>query len=279
VLLPVGLRVRAAALPSGLDPDDFLAREGADALRALVDGARPAVDVAIRRAVGPGCRTPWEKADAVAAVAPLLSAVQDPVERGEHARQLAYAAGCETREVEAALRRAGRERGAVAPEADPAAASAPLPPREERQLALLAGVLLAHPAHAAHIEEVDILSAAPEGEWRELLAGLWEACRGGSRLDAAAVAERLGPAARRTLFALAAEDSAPLADPDVALRALRETLEGLRRRRAAEQARDLTRRFRDPDADAAALLLEKQRQIERRRASSSGPDPGPAATH
>ena len=37
VMLPAGLRVRAAALPGGADPDDFLRREGAEALRQLVD--------------------------------------------------------------------------------------------------------------------------------------------------------------------------------------------------------------------------------------------------
>jgi DNA primase len=280
VLLPADLRVRAVALPGGLDPDDFLAKEGRDALRALVNGARPALETAIRRAVGAGCSTPWEKTDAVAEVAPLLAAVREPVERAEFARQLAWATGCEAREVQAAVRRAGREPGVAAGGPGPVVAprlASPLAPREERQLALLAGVLLAHPVHAAHLEEADLLAAAPEGEWRELLAGLWEACQGRDRVDAAEVGERLGPEARRRLFALAAEDSASLADPDVALRALRETLGWLRRRRASEQARALTKRFRDPEADAAALLLEKQRQLERRRASG-GPEPGPAAT-
>ena len=65
VLLPAGLRVRAAALPGGADPDDFLRREGAEALRRLVDEAKPALEVAILRAAAAGCRTPWERADAV----------------------------------------------------------------------------------------------------------------------------------------------------------------------------------------------------------------------
>jgi DNA primase len=84
MVLPQGLRVRAAALPSGEDPDDFMTRNGSEALRDLIDSAPPALDLTIQRALAGGCETPWEKADVVAAVAPLLVALPDPVERGEY---------------------------------------------------------------------------------------------------------------------------------------------------------------------------------------------------
>jgi DNA primase len=44
VLLPEGLRVRAAALPPGDDPDSLPRARGCEALRALVDGAVPALE-------------------------------------------------------------------------------------------------------------------------------------------------------------------------------------------------------------------------------------------
>src|SRR5262249_54807649 len=72
VLLPEGLRVRAALLPTGCDPDDLLARDGAAALWDRIERAPAALDFAIDRAVARGCSTPAEQADAVAAVAPLL---------------------------------------------------------------------------------------------------------------------------------------------------------------------------------------------------------------
>jgi DNA primase len=56
VLLPAGLRVHAAMLPEGDDPDSLLLREGGDALRALVDAAPAALDVALARAVAAGRR-------------------------------------------------------------------------------------------------------------------------------------------------------------------------------------------------------------------------------
>jgi DNA primase len=92
-LLPAGLRVRAAALPGGVDPDDLLRSDGAEALARLVDEAPPALEIAIARAAAAGCKTPWERADAVAAVVPLLALVADPVERGEFGRRLALAVG------------------------------------------------------------------------------------------------------------------------------------------------------------------------------------------
>ncbi|HEY5656674.1 MAG TPA: DNA primase, partial [Myxococcota bacterium] len=97
VLLPAGLRARAALLPPGEDPDSFLAGQGADALRALVDGAPSAVDVVIDRAASQDTSTPWGKADAVAAVAPLLARIPSAVERHEYCNRLALAVGTEAR--------------------------------------------------------------------------------------------------------------------------------------------------------------------------------------
>ena len=108
IVLPQGLRVRAVALPAGEDPDDFLTRSGAEALRDLIDSAPPALELAIQRAVAGGCDTPWEKADAVAAVAPLLAVLPDPVERGEYTRRLAMVCGSDARDVEAVVRRVAR---------------------------------------------------------------------------------------------------------------------------------------------------------------------------
>ncbi|NNL67251.1 MAG: DNA primase, partial [Myxococcales bacterium] len=58
VLLPEGLRVEAVLLPAGQDPDDLLASEGAEGLRARVDAAVPAIELVTRRHVANGCSTP-----------------------------------------------------------------------------------------------------------------------------------------------------------------------------------------------------------------------------
>ena len=77
----------------------------------------------------------------MAAVAPLLALVADPVERGEFARRLALAVGADAADVVAALR---RERKGDEPEAAPAG------PRrqsdEDRHYATLLRLLLDHAA-------------------------------------------------------------------------------------------------------------------------------------
>ena len=250
VTLPAGLRVRAAALPGGADPDDYLRREGADALRALVDSAPPALEVAIARAAAAGCRTPWERADAVRAVTPLLALVPDPVERGEFARRLALAVGADAADVAAALR---RERKGDAPEA--AAAPARRMGLEDRHYATLLRLLLDHAAELERLDERELLDLAPDAEWRSLAAAVLASPPGasGSLLD------ELEGEPRRRFSELANE---PRADLDVAEQASRifsDTLAKLSRSRFAREKKELTARI----AGGLGDLGEKQRQIQR----------------
>ncbi len=264
VLLPHELRVRAAVLPPRDDPDTLLAREGASALAEIVGAAPPALDAVIERAVAGGCRSPWEKADAVAAVAPLLALIRDPVERGAFVQQLAFAARAEPRHVEQAVRaaRAGDREGARK-------AAVPAGPRRagpvERNLATLARVLLAHPAQSARLPRDEILSLVERGPHRELVAAVIDAGRQAERVDVAELADRLEADACRLLTALAADECA--IDEDAAAQTIDDTVAWLRKRRRNERERALTRRFEDPAADAAALLAAKERQLEERRAA------------
>jgi DNA primase len=251
VLLPAGLRVRAAALPAGQDPDDFLRREGAEALRALVDGAKPALEVAILRAAAAGCRTPWERADAVAAVTPLLALVPDPVERGEFARRLALAVGADPADVAAALR---RER-----KGDDAAAPAPAPPRrlgpEDRHYRTLLRVLVKHPAELERLDERAVLDVAPDAEWRALAATLLAA-----PADALAdCLDELEGEARRRFSELMNDPAADVDDAEKAPTIFGDALAKLQKIRRDREKKQLTARIAAGECD----LSEKQRQIER----------------
>ncbi len=272
-LLPHGLRVAAAALPGGMDPDDFLVREGPEALAALVDGAHPAFELAIARAVAEGCATPWERADAVAAVVPLLVALPDPVERGEWARRLALAAGTAASDVDAAVRRAARGAGEDDDEAPPA------PLRrlegEERHFAQALRVLVEHPALVGEVDGSELLGAAPDAGWRDLTQLVLDACPAEEPLDVSALADHLDPDARRRLSGLVAEPLGVLEQPLRARRALGDTLAWLRRRRERSEARALTARITGGSPDVSALLMEKQRQLERRRAARRSPQAAP----
>lgn len=270
VLLPEGLRVRAAVLPAGDDPDTYLEREGAAALKALVDGAAPAFESVMRRAAAGGIATAWEKADAIGAVAPLLALVTDPVERGEWARRLALATYTDPYVVEQALRLAKNGQSIAA---TPELLSSSAPRRqgpEDRFARDIARALLRHPSLAEHVVESEVLSLVPAGTWRDVIAQLFESARAGLPVDPGLIDDRLDRNAAAALRELAV-DGAPGRDAEEELRVLEQTLAHLGKRRLLDGMRETTLRFRQaPDIDATALLAAKQRELDAKRAASSG---------
>lgn len=272
VLLPQGLRVRAAVLPAGDDPDTFLARESADALRALVDGAAPALERVIALAAAKGVATPWEKSDAIAAVAPLVARVQDVVERTELVRRLALGAAVDERAVELAVRTAARG-GDVETAIAPRLAAA-MPPgvtaetATARAVRSLARLFLAHPSLAARVSAESLLESLTETAelepWSALLGVLLDQAGLGEPLDVATLVERMADTASRQLLQQLAVEEAPSLELADAERALDDTLAALERRRLRREratTTDALRRNNDP-----SLLAAKQRQLERRKA-------------
>ena len=271
ILLPEGLRVRAAVLPAGDDPDTFLAREGPDALRKLVDEAPAALDFAIRRAAAGGCATPWEKADAVALVAPLLALVQSSVERGEFCRRLALAIDAEPSHVDEAVRAQGR--GGDPREAVPVAPRQSTP--EDRNVLWMARSIIEHPDVAGRVPRDELAVLVPVRALADLVATLVDAAASGP-LDVTEVGERLDSDARRLLFALAA-DACDL-DAAAAARTVDDTVRVLRRRRHRERQEQITRQMREPGADVPALLAEKRRlrdEYEKFTRPPMEPEPNP----
>jgi DNA primase len=262
VLLPQGLRVRAALLPPGDDPDTYGLREGGPALRALVEDAQPALDGMIGRAVARGASTPWEKADAVAHLVPLLALVKDPIERAELMRRLALAVGVEAHYVEVSVRAALRGGSH-----DALPNLAPSPRRnalEDRALGTLARLLLARPELAKRVADAELERVLPEGPWRELVLALHHSAAAGEQAPASALADRLGEEARNLLLALAVADE-PELEGQAAERALDETLAWLSKRKLVREAKALTQRLRMSPKIDAELLAAKQQQLEQKK--------------
>ena len=93
-------------LPEGLDPADYVQRDGGDALRELAAGAEPLVEYMIRRTVGRHDLSTVEgQSAAVAAALPVLEGLGDPVRQSEYAHQLAELAGVTEGSVVLALER------------------------------------------------------------------------------------------------------------------------------------------------------------------------------
>jgi DNA primase len=295
VLLPIGLRVRAALLPPGADPDSYLVDKGRDALCDLVDHAPDALEIAIRRAVKNGCTTPTEKSSAVSQVAPTIALIRDPVERVEWARRLALVVGADESAVEVVVRRAGRSsqgerhasNAAHAPEAQalsgPASQSSrPASQhtsqltsqpqgREEQHLFQLAQVIHRRPdlVNAALVERIEEL--IPVGSWKSILQLFIEAAEHGDidakgLIDLDTIVARVDQEAAAKLTAIGVSER---------LEEEQSTEEGLlddlfswfEKRRHTANSESTTRRLRDPNADEETLLAEKQRQLEARRAA------------
>jgi DNA primase len=260
VLLPSGLRVRAVLLPTGDDPDSFLVREGGEALRALVDTAPAALDVVFERAVAGVTDTPWAKADAVAALAPLLARIVSAVERSEYCSRLGLVLGTNPRHIEAAVHAA--ERGEDARDALPAAPRRSSP--EERNLCQLTRSLVEHPRLLTRVSRDALETLIPAGPFAQVLQALVAADAAGRASDLEAVAGRLEGEALRLLRSVAASDDPP--ELSVAEQTIDDTLQWLHRQHLKRRKRALTERLREPGADVGALLEEKQQLIAQENA-------------
>jgi DNA primase len=262
VLLPVGLRVRHAELPAGEDPDSLLAREGTEALRRTVDGAQPGLEVAIVRACARGLATPWQRADAVRDVAPLLALITDPVERGEFARMLALRAGVREEDVDAALAalRSGRT-----PEA-PAEAPRRRGP-EARWLRNLVAALLDQPQLAERVPLDELGQRFGREPALLLVDAMVRATLAGDPVE-----DGLEGEARRLYHELVAADDRPTYDEDAAIRAIDETITKLRTVNDRGERRQTTREFATgAQRDDEALIARKNEELRRRRELSRVP--------
>jgi DNA primase len=276
VLLPHGLRVRAVSIPDGLDPDDYLNSEGAEALRKLVDEAPDALELSIRNAVRQGTATPDQKADAVAHVAPLVARVADAVSRDEYIRRLAMAVDASIAAVTSIVRDAARG-STQTPQVDSEAlglvrARRDLP--EERQLRALARLCLQRPELIGDEMALKLQEILPVGAWKSIILQIIESAgegllikngAGEGGVDSFAVESQLDEEARLRLREIAIDD-APMDGEYSADRVLDDVIGWFDLRRIAAREQDLKRRLRDPEADHAALLAERQALLLERRA-------------
>ncbi|MEA2554910.1 MAG: primase, partial [Actinomycetota bacterium] len=77
-------------MPQGLDPADFVAQHGADAVLEAAKRARPLVEYMVRRTIGRHDLTTVEaRSAAVAEALPILERLADPIRRSEYAHLLA----------------------------------------------------------------------------------------------------------------------------------------------------------------------------------------------
>ncbi|MDH3686126.1 MAG: DNA primase [Myxococcales bacterium] len=255
LLLPHGLRVRAAALPAGEDPDSLLASRGADSLRALVDDAPPALRLAIDIALANGAHSPEGKADAVATMAPFIAKIPEPTERTAWAQQVALSVGGREGDVLATVRAVAR--GERPEDAARYVPEEPADPRVERQLSTLVQALLQHPACAQAHDLDGLVAQVTDPLWLDLLPVLFDACHKGTD-PLAAAEDQLEPVLVSRLHALAAGEGPSYEDEAHAARALSDVVLWFERQRKRAAQRELTDRLRASPQDPQAVLRMKR---------------------
>jgi DNA primase len=280
---------RVARMPKGLDPDDYVRKEGADAFRRLVLGSKPAVEHFIDDLARGAEATIPGRMSALEEAAPLLARVRNITARELYGSRLASALGLSPPQVVRAIRAAaaaasarsgaagpGTPVGTRAPDGSgPGGASASAlgagaavsrvrrqPPRDELEAVVL---IAAHPqlARSADARRIEELLTDP---------GLRPLCR--VALASLATAERLeiatwldaGPEDLREAVSSAMMDGRfdQVPDPGVVLRSLVVRLERGRVEREIKDTNDaLERARRSGDEDAVRAISMRQMELIR----------------
>ena len=274
-LLEAGKGLRFAVLPEGMDPDDLIRTQGAGAMQAAIDAARPMVRFLWQRETeGRVLDSPERRAALDKALAEAVARIADPRLRSHYA--------AEVRQLSWELFRTGRRPASPrAPAAAPAAKGSRLaadPDAEDalREAAILA-TLIANPEMVpVFAHEVETMDCADPGH--AALRDALVAAIGAPDLPAA-VAARAGQAALDRLMAERHVRLCPAVarpgDAALARQTLAEEFARLRARRShaaalAEAMEDiagladewLTRRLSEA---AAAVDLTRPRESEDRR--------------
>ena len=177
---------RVAQMPAGVDPDDFVRAQGAEAFRALVEGARPMLDHLIQQAADDA--TIPGKADTARRVVAVLAKVRNPLVRDLYVRELAAKLRVPVSQVVRMVRDTAADRvlNPVSPTAPVVgvptaeAEAQPDPPRDE--LAVLA-LLVSHPELAPTEDAARVFDLLVDPGVRQIYRTALQALRDGARAD------------------------------------------------------------------------------------------------
>ncbi len=173
---------RVAEMPAGMDPDEFVRAQGADAFRAVVAQARPMLDHLIQCASDDA--TIPGKANTVKRVVDVLAKVRNPLVRDLYVRDLAAKLGVPVAQVMRMVRESSHRApggGAVAPAAAAPAGQERRAPQPDELDALV--LLVTHPELAASVEAQRILELLRDPGIRQIYGTALDALRAGCRPD------------------------------------------------------------------------------------------------
>jgi len=257
---------RVAEMPAGVDPDEFVRAQGAEAFRALVAQARPMLDHLIQRAADDA--TIPGKAATVKRVAEVLGKVRNPLVRDLYVRDLAAKLVVPVAQV----MRMVREATSYAPRTEAAAPAAPADPGTVRRLPQsdeldALALLVAQPKLAACPEAQQIHDLLRDPGIREIYGAALATMRAGGRADVPAWLDS-GPTDIRDHVSAALMDGrwAALEATDDAMRAMRALVLKLERLRVDSELALAQRQYREAlargnEEEARAISMREMELI------------------
>lgn len=249
-----GFEVRVAAIPGGMDPDDYLSRNGIEAYDALVRQAPGYLDFLIEREAGSrDLRTIAGKVEAVNALLPRLAGLPNAIERAAWSAKIAGRLGIEDELVLQELRGALRQgKGTIRHRAETPTTISVI---ESRIVALL----LRDPACRSRAREGLDPADLAGGRVAPIVQTIFELEDTGSAVDGPAVIAALEDEPTRELVARIAFHE----DADPSVEELDGCLETLRRRKLRREGRDVGRKIEEAAPEAVDDLLAAKLRLAR----------------
>ncbi|MBV8573250.1 MAG: DNA primase [Acidobacteriaceae bacterium] len=237
LLIAEGLRVKVLEIPGGLDPDEYIQREGAEAYRKLVAQAASYFHwLADRARTKFDMRTAEGRIDAFKFIAPVIELVHDKMERFTIAGEMAEYLRVE-RSVAADV---FRKQAAVGRPAKPVSIGSGLEPNEKL---LLSCLLAGHEARTVILHFLDSSDLIELLELRQVFAAALKLQNQHTAFSLEALCEGLDSRFRSIVMDLAFSDSA-MREEMAAQQAL-ECLRSLETKAVQTQQANLKNRIRD----------------------------------
>jgi DNA primase len=211
-LVGEGLQLHVVELPQGHDPDTYLKEAGAEAYRSRLDEAAPFVEWAIRRAAArQETATPPGQAAFAKELLPILSRVDNAIERAGWVKRAAVIGGLDQAALETEMQRALQPPApAPRPQAPlpPPARRADLLPAEKWLLSMIVSGAEGIEEALGELDETDVADRPAAELWLALLALV----RRGAGVDVGALAAELRDESLRSLVTELAMRPLPTGD-------------------------------------------------------------------
>ena len=258
---------RVARMPAGVDPDEFVRAQGADAFRKLVEHARPVVEQLIDDLARENDGTIPGRVQAMEAAAPILAKVRNPMERDLYIGRLSATFQIDRNQLLRAIRGASAPAPRSAPPAVTAAVSpttSRTPPKEQLEALVL---LVSHPELATLPEAQRIQDLLVDPGVSHIYRIVLDALRRGERADVPAWLDACPADLREAVGSALMGGGYDAAEAALrAVRALKTRLELSRVTAEIEQGKaDHKRALEQGDSQQAQAIWQREMELIRRK--------------